>query len=126
MTLLLLALAGGTGAATRFVADALVARHNPFRVPLGTVVINVTGSFLLGLLTGLFALSSADSTGAALKAVIGTGFCGGYTTFSTASVEAARLWSAEGPRIGIRYAVATLVASLAAAAVGVALGHLIA
>lgn len=126
MTLLLLALAGGTGAATRFVADALVARHNPFRVPLGTVVINVTGSFLLGLLTGLFAVSSADSTGAALKAVIGTGFCGGYTTFSTASVEAARLWSAEGPRIGIRYAVATLVASLAAAAVGVALGHLIA
>lgn len=126
MTILLLALAGGAGAATRFVTDAVVARHNRFRVPLGTVVINVTGSLLLGLLAGLFAFSPADSTAATVKAVIGTGFCGGYTTFSTASVEAVRLWSAEGPGTGIRYAAVTLVASLAAAAVGLALGHLIA
>lgn len=125
MTTVLLALAGGLGAASRFVADATVARHNPLRVPLGTIVINVTGSFLLGLLTGLFALDSPDSGGAAAKAVIGTGFCGGYTTFSTASVEAARLWAAEGRATGIRYAAATLVTSVVAAATGLALGHLI-
>lgn len=125
MTTLLLALAGGAGAATRFLTDAVVARHNPFRVPLGTVVINVTGSFLLGLLTGLFALSSPDTTGGALKAVIGTGFCGGYTTFSTAMVEAARLWSAEGPGTGVRYATVTLAGSVTAAAVGLTIGRLL-
>ncbi len=122
MITLLLACAGGLGATSRFVTDTLVARHNPFRVPLGTIVINISGSFVLGLVTGLVALGSADSTA---KAVLGTGFCGGYTTFSTASVETARLWVAEGRGTGTRYATVTLVASVAAAALGLALGHLI-
>lgn len=126
MTTLLLALAGGLGAAARFIADAFVARHNPFRVPLGTLLINVTGSLLLGLLTGVLALGSPGSADATVKAVLGTGFCGGYTTFSTASVEAARLWAAEGRGTGIRYAAVTLVASVAAAALGLAVGRLIA
>lgn len=125
MTTLALALAGGLGAVTRFVTDAVVARHNPFRVPLGTIVINVTGSFLLGLLTGLFVLSSADSGGGVVKAVVGTGFCGGYTTFSTASVEAARLWTAEGPSTGLRYAAVTLAGSVVAAALGLGLAQLL-
>lgn len=122
MITLLVALAGGLGATSRFVTDTLVARHNPFRVPLGTIVINASGSFVLGLVTGLVALGSADST---VQAVLGTGFCGGYTTFSTASVEAARLWVAEGPGTGAGYATVTLVASVAAAALGLTLGHLI-
>ena len=126
MTTLFLALAGGLGAAARFVVDALVARHSSFRVPLGTVVINVTGSFLLGLVTGLFALGSPVSAGATVKAVLGTGFCGGYTTFSTASVEVTRLWVAEGRRTGMGYAAATLAGSVAGAALGIGLGHLIA
>ena len=126
MTILVLALAGGVGAVTRFVTDAVVARHNPFRVPLGTIVINLTGSLLLGLLTGLFMLSSADSVGGVVKAVVGTGFCGGYTTFSTASVEAARLWTAEGATTGLRYAGVTLAGSVVAAAFGLGLAQLVA
>jgi CrcB protein len=125
MTTLLIALAGGAGALTRFVTDGAIARRNRLRMPVGTVVINVTGSFLLGLLTGLFALSSADSSGAAVKAIIGTGFCGGYTTFSTASVESMRLWIAEGRGAGIGYAATTLVLGVAAAAVGIGVGHLL-
>lgn len=126
MTTLLVALAGGAGALTRFLADGAIARRNRLRMPVGTVVINVTGSLLLGLLTGLFALSSADSSGATVKAVIGTGFCGGYTTFSTASVESMRLWAAEGRTAGIGYAAAGLVLSVAAAATGIGIGHLLA
>ena len=125
MTMLLIALAGGVGAVTRFVTAAAVARRSRFRVPLGTLVINVTGSFLLGLLTGLLALSSAGSSGATLKAVIGTGFCGGFTTFSTASVESVRLWLAEGRAIGVGYAATTLVLGVVAAATGIGVGQLL-
>lgn len=125
MTTLALALAGGLGAATRFVVDTFLARRNPYRTPLGTLVVNLTGSFVLGLLTSGFLAGPAPSTGATIRLVIGTGFCGGYTTFSTACVEAARLWSAEGRGVGARYAAATLVGSVIAAAAGLGLGHLI-
>ncbi len=123
--MLLLALAGGLGAVTRFLADALVARHNPFRVPSGTLLINITGSLLLGLLTSRLPIGPADSAGATVRAVLGTGFCGGYTTFSTASVETVRLWIAEGRNTGLGYAAATLLGSVAAAAAGLAIGYAI-
>ena len=116
MTPLLIALAGGLGATARFVLDGVVDRRNPFRFPLGTVVINVTGSLLLGLLTGaVVAYGGADQ----VELVIGTGFLGGYTTFSTASVEAVRL--AAGTRalaLSFAHAVGMLVLSLAAAGLG--------
>lgn len=116
MTPLLIALAGGLGATARFVLDGVVARRNPFRIPLGTVVINVTGSLLLGLLTGAV-IAHGGST--ELKLVLGTGFLGGYTTFSTASVEAVRL--AAGTRalaLSFAHAAGMLAVSLAAAALG--------
>ncbi|MGO4599234.1 fluoride efflux transporter FluC [Terrabacter sp. 2RAF25] len=125
MTVLLLAVAGGIGAVSRFLTDTLVSRHNPFRMPLGTLLINVTGSLVLGVLTGLLAAGPPDSTGATVRAVLGTGFCGGYTTFSTASVESVRLWVAEGRSAGVGYAVATLLGSVAAAGVGLWLGGLL-
>ncbi len=125
MTMLLLAVAGGIGAATRFVVDAVVARHNPFRVPLGTLLINVTGSLLLGVLTGWVLYGAGGDPARAVKAVLGTGFCGGYTTFSTASVESLRLGLAEGTSAGVTYASVTLVGSLVAAALGLALGSLL-
>lgn len=123
--MLLLAVAGGVGAVARFLADALIARHSSFRVPLGTMLINITGSLLLGLLTGLLTLGPPESTGATVRAVLGTGFCGGYTTFSTASVETVRLWIAEGRATGVGYAAATLVGSVAAAALGLGIASLV-
>jgi CrcB protein len=116
VTPMLLALAGGFGAAVRFVVDGVVARHNPLPFPLGTTVINVTGSFLLGLLTGW---TMAHSDLAELKTILVTGFLGGYTTFSTASVETVRL--AAGTRsapLVIAQAAGMLVLSLAGAGLG--------
>ena len=83
MTGLLVALAGGLGAAARFWVDAAVSQRNPTRFPLGTLLINVTGSLLLGLLVGWASGHAAGD----LVAIAGTGFLGGYTTFSTFSAE---------------------------------------
>jgi CrcB protein len=83
---ILMAIAGGLGAVARFVLDSIV-RMRVEAYPLGTLIINLSGSFLLGLVVGLadHALSSE------WRLVLGTGFLGGYTTFSTASYEAVRL-----------------------------------
>lgn len=84
---ILAAVCGGLGAVCRFLVDAAVNRHNHLDFPLGTIVVNVTACFLLGLLTGLVASVPAL---ASLKMVLGTGLLGGYSTFSTASVEGFR------------------------------------
>lgn len=121
MTTLLVAVCGGVGAVTRFVVDAEVRRRVRGSFPIGTFVINVVGSFLLGILTGALT-HHAQWLSPTAKAALGTGFCGGFTTFSTASVESVRLWLTTGRAAGSRYAVATAVVSLLAAFAGLALG----
>jgi len=81
-------MAGGFGALARFVVDGLVRTQLGRSFPWGTLIINVSGSLLLGIIAAL-AWSGHISGDAAL--VIGVGFCGGYTTFSTASFETVRL-----------------------------------
>lgn len=119
MITLLVALAGGAGAVVRFVVDGVVARHNRLSMPLGTFVINVTGSFLLGVLTGLVLAHPGLGE---VKTVLGTGFAGGYTTFSTASVEGARLALRDGvwaSRATLVHALGMLVSGMAAAMLGI-------
>lgn len=125
MTLLLLGIAGGFGAVTRFLVDAFVARHNPFRVPVGTIVINITGALLLGLLTG-WATHAAPGLPAQARMVLGTGFCGGYTTYSTAAVEAMRLWLSGSPDRSVLHVVVMFVGAVAAAFAGLWAGALFA
>jgi len=117
MTALLLALAGGLGAASRLVVDGLVRRHMRPDFPWATVLINVTGSFLLGLLVGAGA-------GDRWHDVVGTGFLGGYTTFSTASLETAGLLLDRRPLAAVANGLGVLVACVAAASGGYALGAL--
>lgn len=116
MTPLYIALAGGLGAAGRFVADGLIRTVAGRKFPWGTLTINIVGSFILGILTGLVLYRHG---GANVKLIAGTGFCGGFTTFSTASFEAARL--IEEKRIGatMLQILANAVFSLTAAAIGI-------
>lgn len=88
MTLLLTAVAGGVGGAARFAVDTWVSKWNRSSIPLGTIIVNLTACFLLGLLTGAVSAYSDSET---LRSVLGVGLMGGYSTFSTASVEGARL-----------------------------------
>jgi CrcB protein len=99
VTVLLVALGGAAGAAVR----ALVAQRLPGR--RATLLVNVAGSLLLGLLLG---------SGAATSALLGVGFCGALTTFSTYAVEVV-----DGG--GARYVALTTSLCLAAAALGVLL-----
>lgn len=83
-----LSVAGGLGAVARFLLDAAIKVRIRRRFPIGTMVINITGSFLLGLVTGLAVSHALEPE---WRIIIGTGFLGGYTTFSTASFETVRL-----------------------------------
>lgn len=89
MTYLLLAIGGIAGALCRFHGARLA--HTTF--PLGTFVINLSGSFALGLLAGLL---GAHPAGRAQQAslLLGTGFCGAFTTFSSFGFETVQLWRA--------------------------------
>jgi len=114
------AVAGGIGAGARYLADLLVVGSKPARVPLGIFLVNVTGSFALGVLTGL----GAARVGGDVAWVVGVGLLGGYTTFSTVSVESALLMRAGRARRGWLNAAGTLVAGVVAAGAGLLIGAL--
>lgn len=118
MTVVLLSLAGALGAVARVVADGVVRARYGRRFPVGTVAINVTGSLVLGVLTGLVLAHDAPD---GVRTIAGAGFCGGYTTFSTASFETARLVHDGRPIAAVVNAAGTLLLSLLAAGVGLAL-----
>ena len=115
MIVLALSLAGGLGAAARLLVDGLVRSRAGSRFPFGTVLINVTGSLLLGVLTGLVAFHGAPGV---VRTVAGTGFCGGYTTFSTASFETARLLQEHRRLAALLNAAGTLTLTLLAGGLG--------
>ena len=120
VTVILLGLAGGLGAGARFVVDGLIRSKARTALPAGTITINVTGSFLLGLIAG----AVLHGAPAELQAIAGTGFLGGYTTFSTASIETIRLIQANRPGVAALNAFGTVAATLAAAALGIVLTSL--
>jgi fluoride exporter len=117
MLSLLVALAGGAGAGARFVVDGALTHRTSARLPVATLIINVSGSLLLGVLAQWGAsLGSAVAT-----TVLGVGFLGGFTTFSAASVELVGLVRSERPGAAVVLAVTMLVLSLSAAVLGMTL-----
>jgi fluoride exporter len=116
-TVLLVALLGGFGAATRFVVDGAIRTRRNRTFPVATVVVNVTGSALIGLLAGAVTF---HGLGPAWSVPAMSGFCGGYTTFSTAMVETVRLVQSGQLRRAVVNAVGTTLACLGAAALGIA------
>jgi CrcB protein len=107
---------GACGSVARFVVGGKVMAGRPRTFPLGTFVVNLTGGFLLGLLTGL------SVTGDALLA-FGTGFLGGYTTFSTWMVEAQRLGEDGELSVMALYLLASMLAGLCTTGLGWLIGE---
>lgn len=79
---------GGLGALTRYGLEGQIAPRQRSPFPLSTLIINITGSAALGLLVGAVTKGLVSST---LGTWLGTGFLGGYTTFSTFTYETVRL-----------------------------------
>ena len=115
------AVAGAFGAVSRYVLDAWVIDRTKGLFPWGTLVINTSGSLFLGFLTGLGLYHGFGSTP---RVVLGTGFCGAYTTFSTFTFETMRLAEEDAVIPAIGNALGTLAAGVAGAAAGLALASL--
>ena len=114
--------AGGVGAALRFVVDGAVKARWRHPYPLGTSVINVTGSFVLGFVV---AAAAGRVLPVEVSMIGGTGLLGGNTTFSTASFETVRLAQQRRWGWSVAAGFGQLVACVAGAALGAVLGALV-
>ncbi len=117
MTVLLVVLGAVVGAPARYVVDLLVRwwlRSGPDDLPWGTALVNLVGSFVIGVVAG--ATLGAPSSPAV--ALVGTGFCGALTTFSALSVETVRLVETGRAAAAAAYALGSLVAGVALCAAG--------
>jgi fluoride exporter len=85
------AIGGGFGAAARFLVSGLVARLIGETFPWGTLVINVTGSFVIGFFATLTGPNGRFYVGSSARQFVMTGICGGYTTFSSFSLQTLNL-----------------------------------
>ena len=113
--------AGAVGAPLRYFVDTIIQERNEGAFPWGTLVVNASGSLLLGFVTGLALYHAFPDTP---RIVLGTGFCGAYTTFSTFGFETVRLLEDDAVAEALLNALGTLVTCAAAAALGLALAAL--
>jgi CrcB protein len=109
-------LAGGLGAVARFVIDGAVQDRSTGSFPYGTLTVNVVGSFVLGVVTGL---AWYHGLGGRAHVVVGVGFCGAFTTWSSVTWETVRLAEEGLGRQAVVSVVGGVAASLAAAALGI-------
>jgi CrcB protein len=117
-TALAVALGGAVGSLARWsLGTALLGASA--RVPVGTLVVNVVGSFALG-----FLLAALPSPPAPLRAALTVGFCGGFTTFSTFSAETVALFEQGAGGRAMLYVIASVTLSVLAVVAGAALGRL--
>ena len=108
----------------RFWLGSYIGSRMGARFPYGTLVINITGSFILGLFVTLLAGRFAVPRAPVLRLVIAIGFVGAYTTFSTFGFETLRLLEEGATAEAFRNALGTLITCAAAAAAGIALAAL--
>jgi CrcB protein len=110
--------AAGIGAPARYILDGLVQDRAGGAFPWGTFTVNISGSLILGLLTGLALYHGLGDT---TRTVIGTGGLGAYTTFSTFTFETVRLAEEGALNEAFRNTGANLLVGLVAASAGIAL-----
>ncbi|MFB9349775.1 MULTISPECIES: fluoride efflux transporter CrcB [Streptomyces] len=120
MNWLYVVLGAMAGAPLRYLTDRAVQSRHDSVFPWGTFTVNVTGSLVLGLLTGA---TAAGAAGSRLQLLLGTGLCGALTTYSTFSYETLRLAGAGARGYAAVNVVASVAAGLGAAFAGAALAH---
>ena len=114
-TLLQVALGGAIGASTRFLTNVAVMRWIGPGFPYGTIIVNVLGSFLMGVLVVVL----AHKGGTRFAPLLMTGLLGGFTTFSAFSLDAFTLWERGQTALAGAYIAGSVVVSIAALIAGV-------
>ena len=118
MLIAVLVIGGALGAPARFLVDGWIEPRVRSVFPWGTFVVNVSGSFVLGIVTGL---ALYHGLGDIPRAALATGFCGAYTTFSTFSYETVLLFETGEHRRAIGNALGSIALGLVAAGLGLAI-----
>ena len=117
MLIAFLLVGAAIGAPARYLVDGAVQDRVAATFPWGTFVVNVSGSLVLGIVTGL---TLSHGLGDVPRAAVGAGFCGAFTTFSTYSYETVRLLETREIRSAAAYASLSLAAGLLVAGLGLA------
>jgi CrcB protein len=112
---LLVAVGGAVGAPLRYLTDRFISTRHQSPFPWGTFMVNIAGSFILGLLAGA-ALVGAD--GSAVGMVLGVGLCGALTTYSTFSYETVRLFEQRATLPAVANIAGSVLAGLVAVTAG--------
>jgi|SRR5690554_2622526 len=118
--MLLVGLGGGVGSMFRYSISVLFNKFSTTLFPWPTFIVNVLGSFLMGLLISYFGRSLIVSPN--LKLLLVAGFCGGFTTFSTFSIEGLNLLNSGNTTIAITYILGSVFFGLIAVWLGVTIG----
>jgi CrcB protein len=121
VTLVLIAAGGAAGAVARYLVDNAVLDRFPGAFPLGILVVNLTGAFLLGLLAAL--IIERGLLPSELRSPLLVGFLGAYTTFSTLMLDSWRLVEDGLPVLGAANLVGSMVLGIVALGAGLWLGR---
>lgn len=119
MSAVLVLIGAMAGAPTRYLTDRFVQARHDSLFPWGTLTVNIVGCLILGALTGA-------TVGSPMLALVGTGFCGALTTYSTFGYETVRLLEQRAPFYAAMNVVISVVAGLGAALLGYAVTHALA
>lgn len=123
LDILLVSIGGGVGSLLRWFVGRLV---QPSRegIPWSTILINLSGAFVIGYLSVLFSVDWHDRYGSALNSGVLTGLLGGYTTFSTMQLDAAKLQMGGSAGRAVMYLVGSVVLGIVMAGLGAGLARL--
>lgn len=111
----LVGIGGSLGAAARYILGNIISKRSQSPFPIGTWVINITGSFLLGFLTQLYLSNRMDEW---LLFFGGIGFCGAFTTFSTFGYETITLIQSNKIKLAIIYVISSITVGIISALMG--------
>lgn len=118
MSTFLICLGGACGAVTRYQLGIFILKHKKHTFPLGTFLINISGALLLGVLCGLNLSGNP-------YLLLGDGFCGAFTTFSTFSVESVQLYRQKARRKAVLFVVLSVSVGMACFLTGYVLSSMV-